>query len=131
MPLLTMAQPTRLPVEANWILGTWRSDVDRSMANFIFQGRRPSEDMRVRIAALFGKMTHTFTPTSFIAEEALVPRSLRSEMDYRVERCTSDSVSVVFAAPRINPGFTLYRGDGCYFVISAAKNLEYFKKVPV
>lgn len=128
MPAVAMAGQPPLPAEAAWLLGTWRSDVALTMANYTFQDKRPDPQTLQRISEMFGKMTHTFTPTAFIVEERHSFGNARREVDYRVDRLTDSTVSLSFAVPREYPDMTLYRGDGWYS-IRAGRNFEYFRQV--
>ncbi|WP_326537509.1 hypothetical protein [Pseudorhodoferax sp.] len=99
-----------------------------TMAYFTFQGTRPNPQTLQRIAEMYGKITHTFTPSTFIVEERHEVGIRRLEVDYRVDRLTDSTVSLSFAVPREHPDMTLYRGDGWYSM-RAGSNFEYFRRV--
>ncbi len=124
-----IAASSRLPPECRWLLGRWRSDVEPTMAHFTLQGRTPAPQHRVRIADLFGRMTHTFTRTRFVAEHVPDAGMIRIESDYRVGRFTSSSVTLVFPdAPEPMPEMTLYR-SGDRYAVRSGDNFEYFRRV--
>lgn len=127
LPLIARAGPARRPAEADWILGTWRSDAELSMAHFTFQGQRPAPEMLPRISALFGKLSHTYTPTRMVVDHASENGSHREEWAYRVEHATSSTVSLWIDPPCGPSRFTLYRGDGHYFM-RAGEHFEYYRK---
>ncbi|MCZ2497924.1 hypothetical protein GN316_14255 [Xylophilus sp. Kf1] len=126
LPLLAAAGPRRLPPACAWIVGTWHSDVDQTLANFSFQGQSPTPEMRARMARMVGRLTHTVTPTRFTVDETFDGQTTRQSWDYEVDRFSASSVSLVFAAAGV-PGLTLFRKDDAYF-IRTGSNFEYFKK---
>lgn len=126
LPDHAMARPA-LPQECAWILGLWCSDVERTMAHFSFQGRRPSAEQLDKIGTLFGRMTHEFLPGRLIVREENGAHVHRQEFGFRVDGFTSSTVSLVLRGRDRPPGMTLYKGDGHYFVRSG-QNFEYFTK---
>jgi len=126
LPLSALARPRKLPAECRWIIGNWHSDVEQTMANFTFQGQRPTPEMQARIAQMFGKLSHTITPTHFTVDETFDGRSTRRSWAYEVDSFSASSVSLVFPSAEI-PGITLFRKDDSYF-IRTGSNFEYFKK---
>lgn len=99
------------------------------MAHFTLQGRTPAPQHRARIADLFGRMTHTFTPTRFVAEHVTNVGTIRIESDYRVSRFTSSSVTLVFdGAPEPMPEMTLYQ-SGDHYAVRGGNNFEYFRRI--
>lgn len=117
-----------IPEECEWIQGIWRSDVERSMANFTFQGRRPDEENLLRIRNIFGKITHEFQAGLFVLTYEDGHRGYRKKSRFRIDRFTSSSISIVLTDIDPRNEMTLYRGEGYYFVRSAS-NFEYFEKV--
>ena len=128
LPLLASARPRPLPAECRWILGTWHSDVEQTMANFSLEGKAPTPEMRARLAQMFGKLSHTITPTHFTVEETFNSQSTRRSWAYEVDSFSASSVSLVFPAAGM-PGITLFRKNDAYF-IRTGSNFEYFKKTP-
>lgn len=126
LPMMASARPRRLPAECRWILGTWHSDVDQTMANFTFEGQRPTPEMRARLARMFGKLSHTITPTQFTVDETFDGQSSRQSWAYEVDSFSASSVSLVFPVAGI-PGITLFRKNDSYF-IRTGSNFEYFRK---
>lgn len=124
-----IAASSRLPPECRWLPGRWRSDVEPTMAHFTLRGLAPAPQHRARIADLFGRMTHTFTPTRFVAEQVLDTGTIRIESGYRVSRFTSSSVTLVFPdAPEPMPETTLYR-SGDRYAVRSGDNFEYFRRI--
>lgn len=113
---------------ADWIVGTWQSDAERTMRSFTFQGSRPTGQARERISALFGSMTHTFTRERFRVGDA---RTGRTTMDtvYRIVGVTSNTVSIAFPRTSGLVDMTLYQDGDCYFIRSA-NNFEFFRRMP-
>ncbi|RZL56514.1 MAG: hypothetical protein EOP70_06615 [Variovorax sp.] len=112
---------------ADWIVGTWQSDAERTMRSFTFQGSRPTGEARERISALFGSMTHTFTRERFMVGDA---RTGRTSLDtaYRIVGVNSHAVSIAFPKTPGLVDMTLYR-DGDFYFIRSAGNLEFFRRV--
>lgn len=128
LPLLASARARKLPAECTWILGKWHSDVEQTMAGFTYQGQRPTPEMQARIAQMFGRLTHTITPTQFTVDQTFNGQTTRHSWAYEVDSFSASSVSLVFAGAEV-PGMTLFRKNDSYF-IRTGNNFEYFRKVP-
>lgn len=127
-PVLALARPHRLTAETAWLLGSWQSDVERSMEHWTFQGQAPRADLRPRVAALFGKIVHTCTPTHVHVDTVFGEGiNHRDTLHYRVVRHTSSTVTLAFSGSE-RTDMTFYRGNGYYF-IRVGSNCEYFKKI--
>lgn len=111
-----------------WIYGEWRSDVERSMAHFTFQGKRPTQENLARIASMFGHMTHVISPGKFTVVSRYNDMEHRETYPSRVARHTASSTTLTFEDASALPELTLYKGDGFYLVRVGA-NFEYFSKV--
>lgn len=128
LPLIASARPRKMPAECAWMVGKWQSDVAQTMANFTFDGQRPTAEMQARIKQMFGNLSHTITPTQFTVDETFNGQTSRHTWDYEVDSFSASSVSLVFPATAI-PGMTLFRKNDSYFVRTGS-NFEYFKKSP-
>lgn len=115
------------PGAADWIVGTWQSDAERTMRNFTFQGSRPTGEARERISTLFGSMTHTFTRKRFTVADTRTGRTTVDTL-YRVTGATSSTVSIAFPETPGLVDMTLYRAGDSYSVRSA-NNFEFFRRV--
>lgn len=130
LPLAAVAAATRfdrLPRAAQWIVGSWRSDAERTMRSFAFQGTVPSRETYARTSALFGSLTHTFTQERLIVTDHRIGQKTL-EAAYRRVEVTSNTISIGFAGARHIPNMTLYR-DGDHYFIRAGSNFEFFRRV--
>lgn len=112
---------------ADWIVGTWQSDAERTMRSFTFQGSRPTGEAHEKISALFGSMTHMFTRERFAVADIRTGRTTVNTV-YRITGATSSTVSIAFPKRPDLVDMTLYR-EGDYYFIRSANNFEFFRRV--
>ncbi len=113
------SRPTR-----QWILGTWKSDRERSVESFYFQGQRLSEQQRARFAEIFGHVEYRITGSHFAAFEQ--GREVKSR--YTIASETDSSITLNFARGSMLPPLTLYRENEDWLFIKVDKNFEYFRR---
>lgn len=111
-----------------WIYGEWRSDVEMTMKNYTFQKKRPTQENLVRIASLFGKMTHEIFPRKFSVVSLFNGVKHREEYAFRVSRYTPSSITLNLRGKEGPPYLTLYKGEN-FYMVRAGDNFEYFRKV--
>lgn len=98
------------------------------MANFMFQGKRPSKENLMRIRNIFGKITHEFQNGKFILTYKDGDQGYQKKSRFRIVRFTSSSISVVLTDFDSRHEMTMYRGDG-YYLVRTENNFEYFERV--
>jgi hypothetical protein len=116
----------RQHADAAWVIGAWRSDIERAMRWFAFQGKRPGSETLSAVAQRLRPMTHAFTSDQLIAADALTGQET-FKARYRVVGATSNTVSIEFPETRDVPGMTLYREENGYFVRSGDR-FEFFQR---
>lgn len=128
LPLTVLATQLNGPSRvADWIVGRWQSDAERTMRSFTFQGSRPTDEAHEKISALFGSMTHIFTRKRFAVADTRTGRTTVNT-DYRITGATSSTVSIAFPERTDLVNMTLYRGGDSYFIRSA-NNFEFFRRI--
>ncbi len=110
-----------------WFHGTWRSDADKSIENFAFQGIVVDGATKERYRnEIFGKWPQVIDSQRF-AVIFQMPDGKKKQVEdrlYRVVSCTSSTVTLRF--PKSDwPDTTLYKTQGCY-LLRSGKNFEYF-----
>ena len=131
LALLLLGATLPSPASANctdtWFHGAWRSDADKSVENFAFQGIIVDVTRKERLRnEVFGKLTHVIDSRRFAVIFQMPDGEMRKVEDklYRVVSCTSSSVTLGF--PKSDwPDYTLYRTQGCY-LLRVQNNFEHF-----
>ena len=127
LPLTAAAQLDEPSQVAEWIVGTWQSDAERTMRSFTFQNSRPTGKAHEKISALFGSMAHIFTRERFAVADTRTGRTTVNTV-YRITGATSSTVSIAFPKRPDLVSMTLYR-EGDYYFIRSANNFEFFRRM--
>lgn len=130
LPLTTLVAQLIGPSRAaDWFVGTWKSDAERTMRSFTFQGSRPAGEAQKKISAIFGSMTHIFTRERFAVADTRTRRTTVNTV-YRITGATSSTVSIAFPERPDLVNMTMYR-EGDYYFIRSANNFEFFSRALV
>ena len=106
------------------LLGRWRSDRERTMAQWVFP-KRVAAAARRRFEDIFGKLVLRFTPSFVYAEmEGYVTRSR-----YAVLWSGPDSCVICCEEPE-GPAAQHIFFDGDHYSVRVGQNVEYFRRVP-
>ena len=128
LPLTVLAaQLNGASPAADWIVGTWQSDAERTMRSFAFQGSHPTGEAHEKISALVGSMIHIFTRERFAVADTRTGRTSVNTV-YRITGATSSTVSIAFSERTDLVNMTLYREGDSYFIRSA-NNFEFFRRM--
>jgi len=121
-------------VSQDWLLGSWQSDLKRTIDEFRFSDGRPALDdqTKIRMADVFGKMSYLVTDTHFTV------RSTRSSTDfdencwrYLVKSLSDTSITVQFTnflLPTAPPLILFKESEDTLFTDSG-QNREFFNRV--
>ena len=121
-------------VSQDWLLGTWQSDMKRTIDEFRFSDGRPAPDdqTKCRMADLFGEMRYLITDRHFTV------RSMRSSTGseenrwrYSVERSSETSITVQFTTfllPAVPP-LVLFRESEDTLFTENGQYREFFNRV--
>jgi hypothetical protein len=106
------------------LLGTWRSDKERTVAHWQFEPAA-SIATREKLAAWFGRFTYTFTPVRVTANFD----GGTWAASYRITSATENALALEIRHPERSESLSLYF-DGPYFLIRSGRggNFEYFKR---
>lgn len=121
-------------VSQNWLLGTWQSDLKRTIDEFRFSDGRPppNDQTKLRMADVFGEMSYLITDTHFMV------RSMRSSTGseenrwrYSVKRSSDISITVEFKTFRLpaTPPLVLFRESEDTLFTENGQNQEFFNRV--
>jgi hypothetical protein len=106
------------------LLGTWRSDKQRTLAHWQFKDGI-DQKAKETISAWFGKLTHTFSKAKVVT----VFEDGRFESRYRVIARTESSVTLEYQTEGRSEVDTIYYGSGYMFKrVGTSVNFEYFTK---
>jgi hypothetical protein len=119
----SLAAPPSSPLRT-WLLGDWRSDRERTIENFYFQGQSLTPLQRERVSLLFGHLRYHVTRSHFHVVEG--ERTLY--VPYTVASETGSSITLRFPRGGDMPDLTLYRVSSDALFIKVGKNLEYFRR---
>lgn len=124
------ARSAKLDAEltTEWLLGSWRSDRERTMPLWDFQGRPLPPETRERVADLFGHMVWTVEPRCLIVRDTRTP-GYREVLPYRVVGATSSSLSLRFVSQWPVNDATVFRQSQDLLFGRAGRQLEFFSRV--
>lgn len=107
------------------LLGTWRSDQEKTVQNWVFPKRLAAQRLKA-FHSIFGKNTWRFTKQFCFAEF----EGLKSRARYEILWAGDSSAVVLFRHKDSEFCHHLFF-EGDYFYLSAGKagNVEYFKRI--
>lgn len=121
-------------ISQGWLLGTWQSDMKRTIDEFRFSDGRPPPDdqIKLRMADVFGEMSYLITDTHFTV------RSMRSSTGleenrwrYSVRSSSQTSITLQFTTfllPAAPPLVLFKESDDTLFTDSG-QHREFFNRV--
>jgi hypothetical protein len=121
-------------VTQDWLLGTWQSDLKRTIDEFRFSdGRHPPDDQtKRRMADVFGEMSYLVTDTHFTVHSTRSSTgSEKTSRRYSVKRSSDTSITVQFTTfqlPAASP-LVLFRESEDTLFTESGQNREFFNRV--
>jgi hypothetical protein len=111
---------------SSWLLGTWRSDKERSLQEWLFAEGK-AEAMKPILERDLGKLVHHFSRTLYETYSPFEDRWFRGR--YRVVWSNEEAVFIVTGPKRQEEGQLIrFLGPDLYWV-HAGKNIEYFARL--
>ena len=107
----------------SWLLGTWRSDKERSLKEWLYAEGK-AEAMRPLLARDLGKLIHHFTRTLYETYSPFEGKWFRGR--YRVAWSNKESVFIVTGPKNAEEGQLIRFVDASLYWVHAGKNIEYF-----
>jgi hypothetical protein len=112
---------------SSWLPGTWRSEKDRSLKEWLFAEGK-AEALRAILERDLGKLVHHFGRAQYETYSPFENRWFRGR--YRVAWSNKESVFIVTGPKRQEEGQLIrFLGPNLYWV-HAGKNIEYFARLP-
>ena len=121
-------------VSQDWLLGTWQSDMKRTIDEFRFSDGRPASDDQTkrRMADVFGEMSYLVTDTHFTVRSTRSSTgSEENRWRYSVERSSETSITVQFTTfllPAVPP-LVLFRESEDTLFTENGQYREFFNRV--
>jgi hypothetical protein len=121
-------------ISQGWLLGTWQSDMKRTIDEFRFSDDRPppNDQTKHRMADVFGEMSYLVTDTHFTV------RSTRSNTGfdenrwrYSVQSSSETSITVQFTTFLLPaaPHLVLFRESENTLFTDSGQHREFFNRV--
>lgn len=121
-------------VSQEWLLGTWQSDITRTIDEFRFSDGRPAPDDQIkrRMADVFGQMSYLVTETHFTV------RSTRSNTGseenrwrYSVKSSSETSITLQFTTFLLPaaPPVVLFKESANALFTYSGQHREFFNRV--
>ncbi len=111
---------------SSWLLGTWRSEKERSLKEWLFAEGK-AEAMRLILERDLGKLVHHFTRTLYETYSPFESKWFRGR--YRVAWSNKESVFIVTGTKRAEEGQLIRFVDPNLYWVHAGKNIEYFVRL--
>ncbi|HRY49511.1 MAG TPA: hypothetical protein P5186_15785 [Candidatus Paceibacterota bacterium] len=116
--------PKRPRIHDKRLIGTWRSDRRRTMAEWV-SVRRLTERRRKKLSDIFGHLTLRFTRSRLHSEF----KGTRDTQEYAVLASDSDSVSIVHWDGLLKERRIQHlHFEGRHYWITLGRNREFFRK---
>ena len=121
-------------VSQDWLLGTWQSDMKRTIEEFRFSDGRPPPDDQTkrRMADVFGEMSYLVTATHFTVRSTRSSTgSEENRWRYSVKRSSDTSITVEFTTVLLPaaPPLILFKESEDTLFTEHGQNREFFNRV--
>ena len=109
------------------LLGTWRSDARQTFRYWLFAENVPAET-RKRFKRIFGKLTHTYSPTRFVSDF----RGERTVYRYEVLGKDAGSIAIRYWRRDDPEGEIshIHFSDPHYWIVTDLGQREFFRRLP-
>ena len=109
------------------LLGTWRSDTKQTFRYWLF-AENVSQEGRRRFKRIFGKLTHTYTPSRMVSDF----RGGRTVYSYEVLGKDGSSVAIRYWKRGDPEGeiMHIHFAGPHYWIVTAAGQREFFRRMP-
>ena len=128
------ASPHARTVSQEWLLGTWQSDMERTIDEYRFSDGRakPDDQTKLRMAEVFGQMSYVVTDTHFTVRRTLSGlKTHENRWRYSVKSLDETSITLqltTFMLPAAPP-LVLFKESEDTLFANSTQNREFFKRV--
>lgn len=121
-------------ISQDWLLGTWQSDMKRTIDEFrLSDGRPPPDDqIKRRMADVFGEMSYLITDTHFTVRSTLSSTGLEeNRWRYSVKSSSQTSITLQFTTflLPVAPPLVLFRESDDTLFTDSGQHREFFNRV--